>query len=107
MHAHTRARTCAAGFGLKNVHCLRTVFNVAHRLADVLGSSWALLVDVLAALDRALPAVAPGGAAAGSGQVRRVRRGAVWRGVAWRGVRRVQECHHECTRVCGALAVGG
>lgn len=47
----------ATGIGLKNIHCLRTVFNVAHRLADALGNSWGLVVEVLSTLDRALPAV--------------------------------------------------
>lgn len=51
---------CCAGIGLKNIHCLRTVFNVAHRLADSLGSSWGLVVEVLYTLDKALPAVGPG-----------------------------------------------
>lgn len=51
-----------AGIGLKNVHCLRTVFNVAHRLADSLGNSWGLVVEVLYTLDRALPAVGPASA---------------------------------------------
>lgn len=49
-----------SGIGLKNIHCLRTVFNVAHRLADTLGNSWALVVEVLYTLDRALPAVGSG-----------------------------------------------
>jgi hypothetical protein len=49
-----------AGIGLKNVHCLRTVFNVAHRLADSLGNSWGLVVEVLYSLDKALPAVGSG-----------------------------------------------
>lgn len=48
-----------AGIGLKNVHCLRTVFNVAHRLADSLGNSWGLVVEVLYTLDKALPVVGP------------------------------------------------
>jgi hypothetical protein len=51
-----------AGIGLKNVHCLRTVFNVAHRLADSLGNSWGLVVEVLYTLDKALPAGAPASA---------------------------------------------
>lgn len=49
-----------AGVGLKNVHCLRTVFNVAHRLADSLGNSWGLVFEVLYTLDKALPAVGSG-----------------------------------------------
>jgi len=48
------------GIGLKNIHCLRTVFNVAHRLADSLGNSWGLIVEVLYTLDKALPAVGSG-----------------------------------------------
>ncbi|XP_020274026.1 protein MON2 homolog isoform X2 [Asparagus officinalis] len=38
----------------KNVQALRTLFNVAHRLHNVLGPSWALVLDTLAALDRAI-----------------------------------------------------
>jgi hypothetical protein len=51
---------CVVGIGLKNIHCLRTVFNVAHRLADSLGNSWGLVVEVLYTLDKALPAVGSG-----------------------------------------------
>lgn len=51
---------CVAGIGLKNIHCLRTVYNVAHRLADSLGNSWGLVVEVLYTLDKALPAVGSG-----------------------------------------------
>lgn len=38
----------------KNVQALRTLFNVAHRLHNVLGSSWILVLETLAALDRAI-----------------------------------------------------
>ena len=40
--------------GLKNVHALRTLFNVAHRLADTLGQSWVYVVEVLDTLDMVL-----------------------------------------------------
>lgn len=36
----------------KNVQALRTLFNIAHRLDNVLGSSWVLVLETLAALDR-------------------------------------------------------
>ena len=39
---------------LKNVHALRTLFNVAHRLHGLLGPSWVLVLDNLNALDRIL-----------------------------------------------------
>jgi len=45
-------------FTSKNVHALRTLFNAAKYLADGLGPSWMLLVEVLYVLDRALPAAA-------------------------------------------------
>lgn len=38
----------------KNVQALRTLFNVAHRLHNVLGASWVLVLETLAALDRAI-----------------------------------------------------
>ncbi|XP_059649380.1 uncharacterized protein LOC132295225 isoform X2 [Cornus florida] len=38
----------------KNVQALRTLFNIAHRLHNVLGSSWVLVLETLAALDRAI-----------------------------------------------------
>ncbi|XP_038879345.1 protein MON2 homolog isoform X2 [Benincasa hispida] len=38
----------------KNVQALRTLFNIAHRLHNVLGPSWVLVLDTLAALDRAI-----------------------------------------------------
>ncbi|XP_078175701.1 ARM repeat superfamily protein isoform X2 [Carex rostrata] len=38
----------------KNVQALRTLFNVAHRLHNVLGPSWSLVLETLAALDRAI-----------------------------------------------------
>ncbi|XP_020589215.1 protein MON2 homolog isoform X4 [Phalaenopsis equestris] len=38
----------------KNVQALRTLFNVAHRLHDVLGPSWVLVLETLAALDRVI-----------------------------------------------------
>ncbi|KAK9160994.1 hypothetical protein Syun_007335 [Stephania yunnanensis] len=39
---------------LKNVQALRTLFNIAHRLHNVLGPSWILVLETLAALDRAI-----------------------------------------------------
>ncbi|XP_031477870.1 uncharacterized protein LOC116248950 isoform X2 [Nymphaea colorata] len=38
----------------KNVQALRTLFNIAHRLHNVLGPSWILVLETLAALDRAI-----------------------------------------------------
>ncbi|CAA6667168.1 unnamed protein product [Spirodela intermedia] len=38
----------------KNVQALRTLFNVSHRLHNVLGPSWVLVLETLAALDRAI-----------------------------------------------------
>lgn len=38
----------------KNVQALRTLFNAAHRLHNVLGPSWVLVLETLAALDRAI-----------------------------------------------------
>ncbi|XP_022155395.1 protein MON2 homolog isoform X2 [Momordica charantia] len=38
----------------KNVQALRTLFNIAHRLHNVLGPSWVLVLDTFAALDRAI-----------------------------------------------------
>ncbi|KAJ8760664.1 hypothetical protein K2173_017642 [Erythroxylum novogranatense] len=38
----------------KNVQALRTLFNIAHRLHNVLGPSWTLVLETLAALDRAI-----------------------------------------------------
>ncbi|KAG9451995.1 hypothetical protein H6P81_004899 [Aristolochia fimbriata] len=38
----------------KKVQALRTLFNIAHRLHNVLGPSWVLVLDTLAALDRAI-----------------------------------------------------
>ncbi|OAY78947.1 Protein MON [Ananas comosus] len=38
----------------KNVQALRTLFNVAHRLHNVLGPSWVLVLETLAALDRVI-----------------------------------------------------
>ncbi|XP_011078738.1 protein MON2 homolog isoform X3 [Sesamum indicum] len=38
----------------KNVQALRTLFNIAHRLQNVLGPSWVLVLDTLSALDRAI-----------------------------------------------------
>ncbi|WOL08916.1 hypothetical protein Cni_G17669 [Canna indica] len=38
----------------KNVQALRTLFNVAHRLHNVLGPSWVLVLETLASLDRAI-----------------------------------------------------
>jgi hypothetical protein len=52
--------------GTKNIHSLRTLFNVSHRLADSLGHAWVFVVEVLFALERALP---PTGGQ-GSGKVR-------------------------------------
>ncbi|XP_022719220.1 protein MON2 homolog isoform X2 [Durio zibethinus] len=38
----------------KNVQALRTLFNIAHRLHNVLGPSWVLVLETLSALDRAI-----------------------------------------------------
>ncbi|KAF5192862.1 Mon2-like protein [Thalictrum thalictroides] len=38
----------------KNVQALRTLFNIAHRLHNVLGPSWILVLETLASLDRAI-----------------------------------------------------
>ncbi|GMN25335.1 hypothetical protein TIFTF001_000898 [Ficus carica] len=38
----------------KNVQALRTLFNIAHRLHNLLGPSWVLVLETLAALDRAI-----------------------------------------------------
>ncbi|KAL0692392.1 hypothetical protein Bca4012_059572 [Brassica carinata] len=38
----------------KNVQALRTLFNIAHRLHNVLGPSWVLVLETLAALDRVI-----------------------------------------------------
>lgn len=38
----------------KNVQALRTLFNIAHRLHNVLGPSWVLVLETLAGLDRAI-----------------------------------------------------
>ncbi|KAK3236704.1 hypothetical protein CYMTET_53172 [Cymbomonas tetramitiformis] len=38
----------------KNVHALRTLFNIAHRLAGNLGPSWVLVLETLSQLERAL-----------------------------------------------------
>ncbi|KAF9606220.1 hypothetical protein IFM89_023803 [Coptis chinensis] len=38
----------------KNVQALRTLFNIAHRLHNVLGPSWILVLETLAALDRVI-----------------------------------------------------
>lgn len=40
----------------KNVHALRTLFNVAHRLHHQLGGAWTLVLDNLNSLDRILEA---------------------------------------------------
>jgi hypothetical protein len=45
------------------VHALRILFNCAFRLADSLGPSWVLVVEVLCTLDRLLPAAGAGGGA--------------------------------------------
>ncbi|KAL8251600.1 hypothetical protein R6Q59_035293 [Mikania micrantha] len=39
---------------LKNFQALRTLFNITHRLYNVLGPSWVLVLETLAALDRAI-----------------------------------------------------
>ena len=39
---------------LRNVQALRTLFNIAHRLADFLGPSWVLVLQTLWALERTL-----------------------------------------------------
>lgn len=61
-----------ADLGVKNVHALRILFNCAFRLADSLGPSWVLIVEVLCTLDRVLPA-------AGAGTGAKVRRRAAAR----------------------------
>lgn len=38
----------------KNVQAMRTLFNIAHRLANVLGPGWALVLETLNSLDRVL-----------------------------------------------------
>ncbi|KAL3843987.1 hypothetical protein ACJIZ3_001390 [Penstemon smallii] len=38
----------------KNVQALRTLFNIAHRLQNVLGPSWVLVLETLSALDRVI-----------------------------------------------------
>jgi len=38
----------------KNVQALRTLFNIAHQLHNVLGPSWVLVLETLSALDRAI-----------------------------------------------------
>ncbi|XP_019258208.1 PREDICTED: protein MON2 homolog isoform X2 [Nicotiana attenuata] len=38
----------------KNVQALRTLFNISHRLHNVLGPSWSLVLETLASLDRAI-----------------------------------------------------
>ncbi|KAM3351735.1 hypothetical protein ACQJBY_023583 [Aegilops geniculata] len=38
----------------KNVQALRTLFNVAHQLHNILGPSWVLVLETLAALDRTI-----------------------------------------------------
>jgi len=38
----------------KNMHALRTLFNIAHKLHPVLGSSWILVLENLNSLDRIL-----------------------------------------------------
>eukprot|EP00898_Chlorokybus_atmophyticus_P001167 jgi/Chlat1/2050/Chrsp17S02524 len=52
-----------------NIHALRTLFNVAHRLDDLLGPSWALVLETLAALDRVL--ASPHAATQEAGSTRR------------------------------------
>jgi hypothetical protein len=53
----------ASDLGVRNVHALRILFNCAFRLADSLGPSWVLVVEVLCTLDRLLPAAGAGGGA--------------------------------------------
>jgi hypothetical protein len=38
----------------KNIQAMRTLFNIAHRLANVLGPGWALVLETLNTLDRVL-----------------------------------------------------
>ncbi|XP_078441897.1 ARM repeat superfamily protein isoform X2 [Wolffia australiana] len=38
----------------KNVQALRTLFNVSHRLHNILGASWVLVLETVATLDRAI-----------------------------------------------------
>lgn len=50
-----------ADLKVKNIHALRILFNCAYRLADVLGPSWVLVVEVLCVLDKAIPVTGQGG----------------------------------------------
>jgi hypothetical protein len=59
------ASISASELGVRNVHALRILFNCAFRLADSLGPSWVLVVEVLCTLDRLLPAAGAGGAKVG------------------------------------------
>ena len=38
----------------KNVQSMRTLFNIAHRLSNVLGPAWALVLETMNTLDRIL-----------------------------------------------------
>ena len=50
------AQDALAGIVLtpKNVHALRTLFNIAHRLHHLLGPAWVLVLDILNTLDKIL-----------------------------------------------------
>ncbi|CAI5485480.1 unnamed protein product, partial [Closterium sp. Naga37s-1] len=59
MGSAAAASAAALGQGVpvltpKNMHALRTLFNVSHRLCAVLGPSWELVMETLAALDRTI-----------------------------------------------------
>ncbi|CAI5508745.1 unnamed protein product [Closterium sp. Naga37s-1] len=59
MGSAATASAAALGQGVpvltpKNMHALRTLFNVSHRLCAVLGPSWELVMETLAALDRTI-----------------------------------------------------
>ena len=54
--AAAAAQDASAGIVLtpKNVHALRTLFNIAHRLHHLLGPAWVLVLDILNTLDKIL-----------------------------------------------------
>jgi hypothetical protein len=86
--------------GSKGTHALRTLFNVAHRLADSLGQSWIHVVQVLNTLEAVLAA----------GKVGRLLLGAVTtaaaRGCACRdGMMGRREGHSVCCWLVGTCAV--
>jgi hypothetical protein len=92
----------ASQLGVKNVHALRILFNCAYRLADVLGTSWVLVVEVLCALDRKLQSTwQPGGGGGGGGGSSSSSSGPVNKVWGWVHVRRV--CAHVHMQVVGVL----